>query len=75
LHFLLKNSYGNKWQKSNTAGWRKKNHPNEHDTDVSLQDEAVEEDGTPVLDEEYLEENDLDDEEADDVEWEDSKGN
>jgi hypothetical protein len=40
----------------------------------SQQNEAIEDDGTPVMDEEDLEENDLDEEEADDVEWEDPKG-
>lgn len=33
-------------------------------------EEALEEDGTPVLDEEDLEENNLDEEEVEDVEWE-----
>ena len=37
-------------------------------------DEAIEDDGTPVLDEEDLEENDLDVEDAEDIEWEDPKG-
>ena len=31
--------------------------------------DAVEEDGTPVLDEEDLEENNIDEEEAEDIEW------
>lgn len=39
----------------------------------SQQNEAIEDDGTPVMDEEDLEENDLDEEEAEDVEWEDPK--
>jgi hypothetical protein len=33
-------------------------------------DDAVEEDGTPVLEEEDLEENDLDEDEVEDIEWE-----
>ena len=37
------------------------------------EDEAIEEDGTPVLDEEDLEQNALDEEEADNVQWEDPK--
>jgi hypothetical protein len=36
-------------------------------------DEAVEDDGTPVLDEEDLEENDLSVEEAEQIEWEEPK--
>ncbi len=36
-------------------------------------DDAVEEDGTPVLDEEYLEENDLSVEEADQIVWDEPK--
>ena len=35
--------------------------------------DSVEEDGTPVLDEEDLEENDIDDDAVDDIEWEDPK--
>jgi hypothetical protein len=35
--------------------------------------DAVEEDGTPVLDEEDLEENDLDEEEAEQIIWEEPK--
>ena len=37
-------------------------------------DDAIEDHGTPVLDEEDLEENDLDVEEAEDIEWEETKG-
>ena len=44
-----------------------------NDAGSSQQDEAVEEDGTPVLDEEDLEQNDLDEDEADNVQWEDPK--
>ena len=43
------------------------------DEDSVSEDAAVEEDNTPVLDEEDLEENDLDEDEADDVEWEPEK--
>ena len=39
------------------------------DQDMSTGNDAVEDDGTPVLDEEDLEENDLDEEEAEDLEW------
>jgi ribose 5-phosphate isomerase len=42
-------------------------------TTSSQENDAVEEDGTPVLDEEDLEENDLDIDEADDIEWEPPK--
>lgn len=35
--------------------------------------DAVEDDGTPVLDEEDLEENDLDEDEVEDIEWEEPK--
>jgi len=38
--------------------------------DMSTTNDAVEDDGTPVLDEEDLEENDLDEDEAEDLEWE-----
>lgn len=38
-----------------------------------ISDDAVEEDGTPVLDEEDLEENDLDEDEADEIIWEEPK--
>lgn len=34
---------------------------------------ATEEDGSPVLDEEDLEENHIDEDEADDIEWEEPK--
>ena len=44
-----------------------------NDAGSPQRDEAVEEDGTPVLDEEDLEQNDLDEEEADNVQWEDPK--
>ncbi len=44
----------------------------EKDTqNVSLSNDAVEEDGTPVLDEQDLEENNLTAEEADNIEWDD----
>ena len=36
--------------------------------------DAVEEDGTPVLDEQDLEENNIDEEEAEDIEWDEPKG-
>ena len=36
-------------------------------------DDAVEDDGTPVLDEADLEENDLTDEEAEQIEWDEPK--
>ncbi|OLY90791.1 hypothetical protein SAMN05444008_12319 [Cnuella takakiae] len=38
--------------------------------DASLEQDAVEEDGTPVLDEQDLEETGLSEEEADNIEWE-----
>jgi hypothetical protein len=38
--------------------------------DMSDTNDAVEDDGTPVLDEQDLEETGLDEEEAEDVEWE-----
>jgi len=41
---------------------------------LAQQNDAVEDDGTPVLDEEDLEENDLDIDEAEDIEWEPPKG-
>jgi hypothetical protein len=39
-------------------------------SDMSATNDAVEDDGTPVLDEEDLEETGLDEEEVEDVEWE-----
>jgi hypothetical protein len=36
--------------------------------------DAVEDDGSPVLDEEDLEENNLDEDEAEDIQWEPPKG-
>ena len=39
---------------------------------MSSQDDALEEDGTPVLDEGELEENALADDEVEDIEWEDA---
>lgn len=36
--------------------------------------DAVEDDGTPVLDEEDLEENNINEEEAEDIEWKEPKG-
>jgi hypothetical protein len=38
--------------------------------EMSEKNDAVEDDGTPVLDEQDLEETGLDEEEAEDVEWE-----
>jgi hypothetical protein len=43
--------------------------------DMSETNDAVEDDGTPVLDEEDLEETGLDEEEAEDVEWEEPADN
>ena len=39
---------------------------------VSSQDDALEEDGAPVLDEDELEENALTDDEVEEIEWEDA---
>jgi len=44
-----------------------KNSGNQNDSANS--NDAVEEDGTPVLEEEDLEENNIDEDEADDIEW------
>ena len=43
-------------------------------TSMSSQADAVEDDGTPVLDEKDLEENNLTVEEAEDIVWEDPEG-
>ena len=40
---------------------------------MGTSDDAVEDDGTPVLDEKDLEENDLDVDEAEDIQWDDAK--
>lgn len=45
----------------------------ELDDDVTTEN-AIEDDGTPALDETDLEENDLTDEEAEDIEWEEPEG-
>ena len=45
------------------------NLPGDDELNVDSSTEAVEDDGTPVLDEEDLEENDLSEEEAEDVIW------
>lgn len=42
------------------------------ETSEALSEDAVEDDGTPVLDEEDLEENDLTPEETDNIEWEEA---
>lgn len=41
--------------------------------DLPQEDAAVEDDGSPVLDEEDLEENKISEEEVDDIEWEDEE--
>jgi hypothetical protein len=43
--------------------------------DMSETNDAVEDDGTPVLDEQDLEETGLDEDEAEDVEWEEPSDN
>ncbi len=52
-------SYGNQ---------KAKNQPDSDDTE-----DAVEEDGTPVLEEEDLEENGIDEDEVEDIEWDEPK--
>jgi len=44
---------------------------NQQDSDNT--EDAVEDDGTPVLEEEDLEENDIDEDEAEDIEWDEPK--
>lgn len=40
---------------------------------TNTNDDAVEEDGTPVLEDEDLDENDIDEEEVDEIEWDEPK--
>jgi hypothetical protein len=47
--------------------------PGDDDLSSSSSNDAVEDDGTPVLDEQDLEENDLDVEEADQIVWDEPK--
>lgn len=50
-----------------------KNKNSQYQDDISGSDEATEDNGTPVLDEEDLEENEIDEDDVDDIEWEDTK--
>ncbi|HEV2830460.1 MAG TPA: hypothetical protein VGW31_00650 [Hanamia sp.] len=63
---------------SNDEEKNKKINPNDFNPDDSFtgeekDDSDVEDDGTPVLDEEDLEENNIDDDESEDIDWEPPK--
>ena len=64
----------NKKNAANAGNEQKNKNVTGSNSGLGNADDAIEDDGTPVLDEEDLEENDLDVEEAEDIEWEETKG-
>jgi hypothetical protein len=63
----------NKKNRANAANEEENKNVTGSNSGIENTDDAIEDDGTPVLDEEDLEENDLDVEQAEDIEWEDTK--
>jgi len=63
----------NKKNRANADNEEKNKNVTGLNSGIENTDDAIEDDGTPVLDEEDLHENDLDVEEAEDIEWEDTK--
>jgi hypothetical protein len=63
----------NKKNRANADNEEKNKNVTGLNSGIENTDDAIEDDGTPVLDEEDLDENDLDVEEAEDIEWEDTK--